>query len=174
MKIKIVNPPSIDDYKKALVYINKGIINGAFKHLATKEPYNKDIVFEWHKKSLNGTPQIGALVNGTCVGMAHIDVEHGRRSVNGYLAITVNPEYQNNKIGEKLIASILLEAQKIGLVRITAEPCSDNQRAINFLKKNGFKEEGIMKCAFINDEGRLIDRLIMRIEITENCREQCV
>jgi len=161
MNFRIIYSPSIEDLRSALEYINTSICNGDLKYLGTDQPYDDAIIYNWFGNISKGVPHVVIMEDSECLGLAHIDLEHGRRSVNGYLAITVNPKYRNKKVGEKLLRAVEKEAYKKGLVRITAEPCTENKGAIKFLEANGYKIEGVLTKAFRTSEGKLVDRLVL-------------
>lgn len=161
MTINVKTNPTQKDLIEALKYINSGIDNGSFNYLGTNMQYSIDIACKWYQSIKAGNPHVIAIYNDSVVGLAHIDIEHGRRSVNGYLAITVKPTLWGKGIGKMLITTIEKEVSKRGLIRITAEPCVDNKRAISFLTSIGYVKEGLLKKAFRSDQGELIDRLIL-------------
>jgi RimJ/RimL family protein N-acetyltransferase len=161
MEVIITDKIELIHLRQALDYINKAILNKDFKYLSSSKPFSESIILEWKKLIDEGEICVIALVNNVCVGISHIRSETGRRAVNGYLAITVDPRFWDKGIGKKMLFRIEEIAVKKGLRRITAEPCERNRRAISFLISNGYVEEGEIEHGFLEDNGDLVSRLVL-------------
>lgn len=61
------------------------------------------------------------------------------------LNFVIHEAYQRKGYGQKLIMQIILQAKSIGADHITLEVRVDNQKGINFYKKNNFKIVSIRK-----------------------------
>ncbi len=159
--IFVTNEMIIDYFKQALAYINRAIEDRNFAHLSTTIPYSKFTFKDWYNEYLDGQICVAAILNNQCIGLSHLEQEHGRRSVNCYLALTVEPNYHRIGVGKKILKKIENLARLYGLVRITAEPNAENKTAIQFLLKQGYEIEGELKCAFKKNDHDLVSRLIL-------------
>lgn len=71
--------------------------------------------------------------------------------------LAVNPQFQRQSIGERLLVNNILEAKKIGARWMTLEVRISNERALNLYFKYGFKSLGVRKSYYQdNDEDALV------------------
>ena len=57
----------------------------------------------------------------------------------------IHHEYTGKGIGKQALNKLVTEAKKMGIKKILASICSENNNSIKFHKKNGFIEYGIFK-----------------------------
>lgn len=83
------------------------------------------------------------------------------RNGNAYIGVYANPEEKTKGAGDVLSRSLLFVAfTLIGLHTLKLEVIEDNERAIKFYKRMGFKEEGKLK-EFVLKEGKRKDVIVM-------------
>lgn len=100
-------------------------------------------------------------INGCVVGIATLEVRHGKLHYSGNISIAIHDDYQNQGIGGLLLDTLLdLADNYLGLIRLELDVTAENERAINLYTKRGFEIEGRLKKAhFIR--GQFQDVLIM-------------
>ena len=71
--------------------------------------------------------------------------------------IVVSKKNQKNKVGSKLLMSMIEECQKLNKIRVCLEVNSQNRNAINLYKKFGFLNVGNRKKYYGNNDAILMD-----------------
>ncbi len=106
---------------------------------------------------------IGAFHNDNLIGISGFK-RHQRKKINHagiIIQVYVNPEYQGQHIGSKMIKATLSEAFKIsGIEQIEIGVISTNQKADKLYKKLGFEEFGLHKN-FLKIDGQYYDHKMM-------------
>ncbi len=67
-------------------------------------------------------------------------------------SVAVHPEFRRLKIGSKLIQKAIAATNKLNINSYTLEVRSKNEPAINLYKGFGFKEEGLRKNYYKDDD----------------------
>lgn len=80
-----------------------------------------------------------ALLAGKAVGFARLDVGPDRAAE---LTLAVAPSHRRRGIGRIILAQLLEEARRNGLLRVLAVVDDGNPGACRFFLTNGFEEEG--------------------------------
>lgn len=98
------------------------------------------------------------------VGVAMI-YGRGRTRLKGIgeFVTYIHQDYHSKGLGTFLATTILQEAKSKGFHRVTLEVVADNEGAIKAYERAGFQHEGRMKEAFLDDDGKYRDQLIMGI-----------
>ncbi len=106
-----------------------------------------------------------AEVNSEIVGTLTFIRESSKKKQHlGNIAMLVLKRYWGNGIGTRMLESIFIFSKKIGLKKILLEVFSNNKGAIILYQKNGFKIEGKIENAIL-DNKKYQDIIIMSKEI---------
>jgi ribosomal-protein-alanine N-acetyltransferase len=70
--------------------------------------------------------------------------------------IAVHNDYLRQNIGTKLLSSVINECEKNKCENITLEVRNNNEKAILFYKKNGFREVSVRKSYYHDGEDALV------------------
>lgn len=81
----------------------------------------------------------------------------------GEFARYTHQDYHGEGLGTFLARKILEEAKRKGFHRVTLHVVVDNTPAIKAYENAGFVHEGPLKDAFVHDDGRYHDQLVMGI-----------
>lgn len=73
----------------------------------------------------------------------------------------VHPDFQGRGIGTALLDELLAYVQKQGFKRVEAEIAVENIASLRLAEKQGFVRECVKKSAFLTDDGRLVDMIVM-------------
>lgn len=158
MEIEIVTQPTLADLQEVVSYVAGNISADAFPRIATDSPYPEKKAKEWLKKYRSGKQVYSiAKLEGRVIGVAHVDVEHGRRKHTGTLAITVDRRYRNCGVATVILKYLLKACKEKGVINLRAEPTSDNLAVIKLIGNAGFKKEGKRREAFLTDDGEYLD-----------------
>ena len=83
------------------------------------------------------------------------------------VTLAVKPDCQGQKLGQLILAQLLLGGTDRGLTRATLEVRSSNQKALKLYEKFGFKEAGMRKRYYADGEdARILWRSGLQDEIT--------
>ncbi|TFG08248.1 MAG: GNAT family N-acetyltransferase [Promethearchaeota archaeon] len=107
---------------------------------------------------------VGALDQGRIVAFSSLSLNTTLQKEKhvGRWGITVNPEYQNQGIGKKLLSRIEEIAIKRGIKRLEAEFYEGNKSAeILYLKKLNYVLEGRRKFAGHLKDGSYVDKILI-------------
>ena len=102
----------------------------------------------WNRKSYaeevynSNSVYIVAKTDSMVVGFAGVLIIAGEGTLSN---IAVHPDFRRNKIGERLLKSLIDNSEFLGYKDITLEVRSSNEAAKTLYIKYGFKEEGIRK-----------------------------
>ena len=91
--------------------------------------------------------------NNKIIGFINYDVIYEKAEIE---YIYVEKKYRNSNIGTELLNEAMNNMEKRDVESVTLEVRSNNQIAINFYKKNGFKKVAIRKRYYKN-----IDAILM-------------
>lgn len=91
--------------------------------------------------------------NNKIIGFINYDVIYEKAEIE---YIYVEKKYRNSNIGTELLNEAMNNMKKRDVESVTLEVRSNNQIAINFYKKNGFKKVAIRKRYYKN-----IDAILM-------------
>ena len=80
------------------------------------------------------------------------------------IAIGTHPDYQGMGIGSHLLEFLTEEGKKFGIRKICLRVLSTNKPAISFYRKNGYKEQGVLKEEFYLN-GQYVDDILMYKDI---------
>ncbi len=103
-----------------------------------------------------------AEVNGRVVGSGAVVQHHRvRRAHSGKLNILVDPAFQGQGVGSKLMTALIdLADNWLGLLRLELEVLAHNEAAMGLYKKFGFEVEVESKGVMVGD-GKLYDEVLM-------------
>ena len=83
------------------------------------------------------------------------------------VTLAIEPDCQGQKLGQLLLAQLLLSGSDRGLTRATLEVRASNQKALKLYKKFGFKEAGMRKRYYADGEdARILWRSGLQDDIT--------
>ena len=99
------------------------------------------------------------IANGDVTRGRYKDTHH-----HGHLGLTMIPEYRGQRIGHRMIETLVRESRKSGLRTLETEFLAENARARRAYEKAGFKQAGIIPHKVFRD-GRYFDGLVMAIEL---------
>jgi len=126
-------------------------------------PYDRARLGRW-VSGLEGGVLLLAFDGRKAVGVAMI-YGRGRTRFKGIgeFVTYIHQDYHAKGLGTFLARTILHEAKGKGFHRVTLEVVADNAGAIKAYERAGFLHEGRMKEAFLDDDGKYHDQLIMGI-----------
>jgi len=84
-----------------------------------------------------------------------------RRKGIGEFATYIHQDYHGKGLGTFLTKTTLEEARRKGFHRVTLEVVAENIPAIKAYERAGFVQEGRLKEAFLDDNGKYHDQLVM-------------
>jgi RimJ/RimL family protein N-acetyltransferase len=126
-------------------------------------PYDRSRLERW-VSGLEGGIMLLALDRERVVGVAIIwRSGNPRRSHVGEFATYIHQGYHGQGLGTFLTKTILKEARDRKLHRVTLQVVAENLPAIKAYERAGFVQEGRLKDAFLDDEGRYHDQLAMGV-----------
>lgn len=148
-RIKFRNP-KMEDLKDLLSHINFLVKEKAMIDIEKQKTVKEEK--EWLSYMLQGIKNkekvcLVVEVNGEVVGLAEIDKQKNwdRRHI-GELGITLRKDIRGKGIGKNLLEKTIKESKKNLKTKIVfLHVMSLNKKALNFYKKNGFKELGKVK-----------------------------
>jgi putative acetyltransferase len=113
---------------------------------------------------LEGGTLLLAFDGGRVVGVAMI-FGRGRTRFKGISQFVtyLHQDYHGKGLGTYLARTILQEAKAKGFHRVSLEVVAENTGAVKAYERAGFVHEGRMKDAFLDDDGKYHDELIMGI-----------
>ena len=91
--------------------------------------------------------------NNKIIGFINYDVIYEKSEIE---YIYVDKKYRNKNLGTELLNMMFQNLEKRNVENVTLEVRSDNKIAINFYKKNGFKEVSIRKNYYKNKDAILM------------------
>lgn len=126
-------------------------------------PYDRPRLERW-VSGLEGGILLLALDGAKVVGVAMIFGRAlSRLKGVGEFVIYIHQDYQGKGLGTFIAKHILQGAKGKGFHRVGLEVVADNAAAIKVYERTGFLREGRLRDAFLSDDGRYRDQLIMGI-----------
>lgn len=124
-------------------------------------PYTKEFI-ERRFSNLQNLIFLVALYNDKIVGDAHIyKFPNPRRKSTSDIAIYLHQDFHNVGLGTAMLTKLIELAKKEGLHRIGLTVIADNKPAIHLYQKLGFKIEGVMKDAYLGEDGKYHDEIVI-------------
>jgi len=128
-----------------------------------RPPYDRARLERW-VSGLDGRIIVLALDRENVVGVAAIfGPRNSRLKGIGEFATYIHQDYHEKGLGTVLTRTILDEARRKGFHRVTLQVVADNVGAIKAYERAGFVQEGRLKDAFCDDNGKYHDDLVMGI-----------
>jgi len=125
-------------------------------------PYTRERIEGWWLSNLQSLIAIVAFYSDKIVGHAQIyKFPHPRRKGTSDVLIYLHQDFHNVGLGTAMLTRLMELAKKEGLHRIGLRVIADNKPAIRLYQKFGFKVEGLMKDAYLGEDGRYHDELVM-------------
>lgn len=133
-----------------------------FRHGTMRLPFETvDTVRGRLSRSKSAGGHIVAVIDGTIVGSASLDVGEGRRRHVGSIGLGVHDAYTRRGIGTSLLEALLDVADNwLDLRRVQLDVFTDNAVAITLYERHGFAREGVKRCDGFRD-GAHVDSLMM-------------
>jgi RimJ/RimL family protein N-acetyltransferase len=126
-------------------------------------PYDRTRLERW-VSVLNGGIILLVLDGGRVVGVACIFGRGIPRLKGiGEFFTYIHQDYHGKGLGTFLTRTILEEARRKGFHRVTLQVVADNVPAIKAYERAGFVQEGRLKDAFLDDDGKYHDQLVMGV-----------
>ena len=104
--------------------------------------------------NINGSESFSiiAAVDDSICGSCDIRIQDRERLRHrAEMGIAVRKEYWGTGIAQHLLEEAIAEARRRGIRIISLTVRSDNKRAINFYKRNGFELSGVLRMLFCID-----------------------
>jgi putative acetyltransferase len=102
-----------------------------------------------------------AETNGEAIGLAGLSVGMGRLRHSGHLFLFVAREYHGQRVGTRLLQTLLDVADRwLLLRRVELTVVADNERAWRLYERLGFEKEGLRKLSVIS-QGEIKDEWLM-------------
>jgi putative acetyltransferase len=73
----------------------------------------------------------------------------------------LHQDFQNVGLGTAMLSRLLELAEKVKLHRISLTVIADNYIAVHLYEKFGFITEGVMRDAYLGDDGKYHDEIVM-------------
>jgi len=140
-----IRKATLKDLKEITKIYNEAILNSvATFDTEIKSLQEQKIWFENHGSK---NPILVAEQNGLVVGWASLSKWSDRcaYSDTAEISVYVKEKYQGKGIGKKLMQSIIIEGEKVGLHAIIARITQGNKLSIHLHEKFGFEHIGVMK-----------------------------
>lgn len=131
-------------------------------------PYTTEVIDRWMSNLLNLIPLVAA-DNDRIVGWATIyKYSHSRRKGVCDLGMYLHQDFQNLGLGKAMLSRLLELAEKEKLHRISLHVIADNHIAVHLYEKFGFRTEGIMRDAYLGDDAKYHDEIVMGLISTRS------
>jgi len=125
-------------------------------------PYTRERIESGWLSNLQNLIIIVAFYQDKIVGHAQIfKFAHPRRKGTSDLVMYLHQDFHNVGMGTAMLKELLELAKEEKLHRIGLSVIADNKRAIYLYQKFGFKEEGLKKDAYLGEDGKYHDELMM-------------
>lgn len=145
--------------KEKLVEMYASLSNEALRW--AQPPYTREVIERW-LSNLSNLIVLIALHNDRIVGHGQIfKFPHPRRRGTGDLLIYLHQDFHNVGLGTAMLAKLLEQARREGLHRLNLYVMGENRRAVHLYEKFGFRIEGVKKEAYLGEDGRYHDELVM-------------
>jgi len=145
--------------KEKLVEMYESLSNDALRWALP--PYTRQLIERW----LNNVPNLiiqVALHDDRIIGHAQIlKFRHPRRRGTGDLLIYLHQDIHNVGLGTAMLTKLLKQARKEELHKLNLYVIAENEQAIRLYEKFGFKIEGVKKEAYLGEDRRYHDELVM-------------
>ncbi|MBB5573415.1 MULTISPECIES: GNAT family N-acetyltransferase [Rhizobium] len=116
---------------------------------------------QWMEKTLPGSINLVAVLDGQVVGNAGLRRHSGRQIHTGHLGMGVHDDFTGRGIGSALLTALIDAADNwLAIKRLELTVYVDNGRAIRLYEKFGFETEGRLK-AFAFRNGEYVDAFTM-------------
>ena len=126
-------------------------------------PYDRPRLERWGA-DLRGGTMLLALDGKRVVGVAVIFGPWNPRVKGvGEFVTYVHQDFHGKGLGTFLTKTILEEGRRKGFHRISLQVVADNVPAIKAYEKAGFVLEGRLRDAFLDDDGKYHDQLVMGV-----------
>jgi len=124
-------------------------------------PYTRQVIERW----LNNLPSLiilVALCDDRIIGHAQIlKFQHPRRRGTGDLLIYLHQDFRKMGLGTAMLTKLLEQARNDELHRLNLYVIAENEQAIRLYERFGFKIEGVKGEAYLGEDGRYHDELVM-------------
>jgi RimJ/RimL family protein N-acetyltransferase len=125
-------------------------------------PYTRERIERGWLSNLQNIAAIVAFYNDKIVGHAQIfKFPHPRRKGTCDLVIYLLQGFHNVGLGTAMLTKLIELAKKERLHRIGLHVIADSKLAVHLYQKLGFKIEGVMKDAYLGEDGKYHDELVM-------------
>jgi RimJ/RimL family protein N-acetyltransferase len=126
-------------------------------------PYDRTRLQRW-VPGLDGRVTLLAIDEERVVGVATISSPRSPRLRGiGEFVTYIHQDYHGKRLGTFLTRTILEEARRKGFHRVSLQVVADNVPAIKAYERAGFIQEGRLKDAFLDANGKYHDELVMGI-----------
>jgi len=130
-------------------------------------PYTREVIKRWIS-NLPHSIAIVALHGDRIVGQASIyKIPPPRRKGVGNLGIYIHQDFQKVGLGTVMVSELLEIARKEKLHKIELGVIAENIRAFRLYEKFGFKVEGVLRDAYLGDDERYHDEIMMGLILKE-------
>jgi RimJ/RimL family protein N-acetyltransferase len=85
----------------------------------------------------------------------------------GELRIQIGPAYRGHGLGTALGREIFAIAPEMGIEKIVAHMTPNQKQAIALVKRNGFREEAVLRDFVIGRDGRKNDLVVMTCDVAD-------
>jgi RimJ/RimL family protein N-acetyltransferase len=159
----ILRNPRLEDLDDLLGLINSLVEEDADIHRIEKVTKEQEKV--WLEGSLLKIKKrqlfdLVVEVDGKVVGNSELKIKTGRSSHVGYIGIVIKKGYRDIGIGNAMLKALIFHAETIGLMMLTLDVFSTNNRAIHVYEKLGFKETGRIPKKLVKN-GKYVDEILM-------------
>ncbi len=159
-RIVTVRPYKYDDFE-SVVSMFQQLSREALRYVLP--PYDRP----WLQRKVSGLDggiMLLVLDRERLVGVAAISaLSNPRRRGVGDFVTHIHQDYHGKGLGTFLTKTVLEEARRKGFHRITLQVVADNVGAIKAYERAGFLHEGRLKDAFLDEDGKYHDELVMGV-----------
>ena len=125
-------------------------------------PYTRERIERGWLSNLQNITGIVAFYNDRIIGHAQIfNFPHPRRKGTCDLVIYLHQGFHNVGLGTAMLTELIELAMKERLHRIGLSVIADSKLAVHLYQKLGFKIEGVKKDAYLGEDGKYHDELVM-------------
>jgi len=131
-------------------------------------PYTRETIERWLGNLQNLIAMV-ALDGDRIVGHAQITkFVRPRRMGTADLLIYLHQDFHSVGLGTAMLTRLLELAKRDGLHRLNVDVMAENKAAVRLYEKLGFKVEGVKREAYLGEDGRYHDELIMGLILRES------
>ena len=131
-------------------------------------PYDESKIDRWMTGVENGL-SIVAIAGNRIIGISAIyQFQRPRQKGVGEMMIYIHQDFHGVGLGSTMTEILLKLAKSKGLHRIGLEVVEENEAAVKLYRRLGFEVEGVLRDAYLGEDGKHHNMLVMGRIFSEN------